>query len=476
MTDAPVDIGHARVLVVDDLPANLDVLIAAVEGAGFTVLVATSGADALAVARRESPDIILLDVAMPGMDGFETCRQLKADGMTTDIPVIFLTAEHDSERIVAGLGLGAVDYILKPFRKGEVIARLRTHLERRFLIQALAEKNIRLEEEIAQRRRLDNRLSTIAEKEAERWGVAGFIAESPMMGGILRDIGLMQNADRVSVLITGESGTGKELIARAIHSGSGRASAPFVAVNCSTIPLELAESLLFGHRAGSFTGAQQDQTGYFEMADGGTLFLDEIGTMPSVIQPKLLRVLEDGLIRPLGARHDRHVDVRILAATNAQRSAFREDLYFRLARYTVDVPPLRERREDIPLLAGHFLKLFAVEMGIGPPAFSAAAVAHLADYDFPGNVRELKNIVERALIESGGADIGAEHLRLTGQRSHTAASVEPGLTIDELPLNFAEAETMLIERAVARAGGNISKAARLLGIDRNKIYRKLPPA
>ena len=475
MTDALIDIGSARILVVDDLPANLDVLIAAVEGAGFTVLVATSGADALAVARRESPDIILLDVAMPGMDGFEVCRQLKADGATTNIPVIFLTAEHESERIVAGLGLGAVDYILKPFRKDEVMARLRTHLERTFLIRALAEKNIRLEEEIAQRRRLDRRLSNIAAQEEERWGVAGFVAESPMMGGILRDVGLMQNADRVSVLITGESGTGKELIARAIHSGSGRASAPFVAVNCSTIPHELAESLLFGHRAGSFTGAQQDQTGYFEMADGGTLFLDEIGTMPPAIQPKLLRVLEDGLIRPLGARQDRHVDVRILAATNAPRSAFREDLYFRLARYTVEVPPLRERRDDIPLLAGHFLKLFAVEMGIAPPAFSAAAVEHLSGYDFPGNVRELKNIVERALIESGGGEIGAAHLRLGGQEFNAAVPVEAGVTIDELPLNFAEAEAMLIERAITRAGGNISKAARLLGIDRNKIYRKLPP-
>ena len=212
--------------------------------------------------------------------------------------------------------------------------------------------------------------------------------------------------------------TGKEVIARAIHHGSPRAAGPFIPVNCSAIPADLAESTLFGHRRGAFTGADRDRPGYFELADGGTLFLDEVGDMPLDIQAKILRVLEDGQILPLGDTAEKKVDVRVVAATNVdletgiEAGTFRQDLYFRLARFPIRVPPLRERRGDIPLLARHFLRLFAAEMGLPPPPLDETALEKLSSYDFPGNVRELKNIVERAVIESNGGQVQSEHLHL----------------------------------------------------------------
>lgn len=471
--DITVDIAGARILAVDDVPANLDVLIAALEGADFSVLVATNGESALEVAAREMPALILLDISLPDIDGIEVCRRLKAAEETRNIPVIFLTADTTEEQLIAGFQAGAVDYVTKPYLHHEVMTRLRTHLERATLIHELAAKNRALESEIAQRQSLDNRLSMLAKRETDRWGVDGFIGQSATMAEILREIGLLQNASKTSVLVMGESGTGKELIARAIHAGSERADKPFIAVNCATIPTDLAESLLFGHLAGAFTGAQREQTGYFEMADGGTLFLDEVGTMPAIVQPKLLRVLEDGFIRPLGAKADRHVDVRIVSATNEPAGSMREDLYYRLARFTVTAPPLRERKDDIPLLALHFMQMFAIEMGCAPPGYDAEALEALAGYDYPGNVRELKNVVERAMIESGGHEITPRHLHLgiAGAGAPPSPSDPPDMPLDDIPLDLAAAEAVLIQRALDRTSGNVTQAARLLGIDRNKVYR-----
>lgn len=475
MTDRAVKIAGAQILAVDDVPANLDVLIATLESEDFSVLVATNGRSALEVAAREAPALILLDISMPDMDGIEVCRRLKADEVTRDIPVIFLTADTSEERLIAGFQAGAVDYITKPYLQHEVMTRLRTHLERATLVRELAARNRELESEIAQRRSLDNRLAMLSKRETDRWGIEGFIGQSATMGEILREIGLLQNASKTSVLIMGESGTGKELIARAIHAGSDRADKPFIAVNCATIPNELAESLLFGHLAGAFTGAQQEQTGYFEMADGGTLFLDEIGTMPAIVQPKLLRVLEDGLIRPLGAKADRRVDVRVVSATNEPAESMREDLYYRLARFTVTAPPLRERKDDIPLLALHFMQMFAVEMGMAPPGYDGDALDVLTEYGYPGNVRELKNVVERAMIESGGAEIAPQHLHLgiAASSAGTAVSPQPqsDISLEQIPLDLAAAEVFLIQRALDKTNGNVTQAARLMGIDRNKIYR-----
>ena len=248
------------------------------------------------------------------------------------------------------------------------------------------------------------------------------------------------------------------------------------------IPEELAESMLFGHVRGAFTGATMDRKGYFELADGGTLFLDEIGDMPVGLQAKLLRVLEDGRVTPVGATRERQVDVRIVAATNADcsrrsppaRSA--QDLYFRLAQFTVEVPPLRERREDVPLLAAHFLKLFATEMGTKPPPLGDATLEALRAYDFPGNVRELKNMIERALIESGGGEIRPSHLRLAHR--YGSSTPPPKKVVDsdftrDLPLNLEAAEDLLIRRALSETHGNIAEAAPRLGINRTRIYRRL---
>lgn len=473
MIDIPIDLTNAKLLIVDDVPTNLDVIYQSLQDEGYEVFVATDGETALEVVAQEHPDLVLLDVMMPGIDGFEVCRRLKAKAQMWHMPVIFLTAQHETKGVVKGFQVGGVDYVTKPFQKEEVLVRIRTHLEHAFLARALVQKNRDLEAEIARRTVLDNRLSMMSEAEKARWDIDGFVGQSRTMQDILKKIRLLQNADAVSVLITGESGTGKELVARAIHATSSRAKAPFVVVNCATIPKELAESMLFGHLKGAFTGADRDQLGYFELADGGTLFLDEIGAMPPELQPKLLRVLEDGLIRPLGAAQDKQVDVRILAATN-EPEAFRDDLYYRLARFTVELPPLRARKEDIPLLSRHFLRMFAAEMQMNTPDLSAQALALLDGYDFPGNIRELKNVMERALIMSEGEVIEPRHVQMGASIVYgTPEKMDHTLDMDMLPWNFEEAEMVLIRRAMEHTQGNISDAAQLMGIHRSKIYRKL---
>jgi DNA-binding NtrC family response regulator len=486
---------NEKILLVDDNPTNLKVLTDALEPHGYSILVAPGGEVALKTAGRAQPDLILLDVMMPGLDGIETCRRLKADEATRDIPVIFISARSEMQSLVDGFRAGGIDYITKPFHAEEVLVRVENHLKSVRLTRELLQKNReltsangRLEKEIHRREKAEDALQTAGEKleiirdrEAERWGIAGFVGQSKTIRKILRDIQKLQNFGATSVLMTGESGTGKELIARAIHFGGPRAAAPFVPVNCVAIPKDLAESMFFGHVKGSFTGATADRKGYFELAHGGTLFLDEIGDMPLLLQAKLLRVLEDGIVTPVGSASERAVDVRILAATNADlhakiaAGAFRQDLYFRLARFTVFTPPLRDRREDVPLLAAHFLNLFATEMGIKAPSLGAAALATLEDYHFPGNVRELKNIIERSLIESGGTEIQPKHLHLIppGDSAAPSASRSKMAAAQELPLNLEEAENLLIQRAMAQTNGNIAEAARLLGIHRTRIYRRL---
>jgi DNA-binding NtrC family response regulator len=506
MAESPTRTG-GRILVVDDVPENLQLLIAALEPEGHEILVASDGAAALRLASRAAPDLILLDVLMPGVDGMEACRRLKSDPATAAIPVIFVTAWNELAGIVDGFRAGAVDYLVKPLQMEEVLSRVATHLKVHRLTRELLEKNRALEQrtaeltaEVMRRReaeqalaRADEQLAALSEREAERWNVAGLLGESPAMRRVIADIRRLQAFDRTSVLITGESGTGKELVARAIHASSRRSQGPFLAVNCVAIPAELAESMLFGHVKGSFTGAVQDRKGCFELAHRGTLFLDEIGDMPPALQAKLLRVLEDGCVQPVGASESRQVDVRIIAATNAdlearmESGAFRQDLFFRLARYRVTTPSVRDRPEDIPLLAASFLKRFATEMGLRPPPLSAGALAALRTHRFPGNVRELRNLIERALIESGGAVIEPHHLGLKpvslgrpvpAEPSRPApAAATPAHPVEDereaLPLNLAETEDILIQRALKQSNGNIAEAARLLGVHRTRIYRKL---
>ena len=334
----------------------------------------------------------------------------------------------------------------KPFQKEEVLVRIQTHLERAALVRAL-------QAEIAQRQRLTNerdaladRLEDLSQQQIAQQG-GNLVGRSKAMAALREEIALLQQAHLTAVLITGESGTGKELIARAIHFGGRRAQGPFVAVNCAAVPRELAESSFFGHQKGAFTGAQERHRGYFAQADGGTLFLDEVGDLPLALQAKLLRILETGQVVPLGATQEQQVEVRVLAATNQElttliaRDGFREDLYFRLAAFMVAVPPLRERREDIPLLVEHFLRRLAVEMGRESPGLSDEALALLEEHDFPGNVRELKNLVEYALIKSQGALIRPEHLRFAGIRLDTApARIGHVASDEERILAFVEAQ------------------------------------
>ncbi len=496
----------AEILIVDDLPENLNLLRKALEGRDFQLSLATTGEEALEIVALAPPDLILLDVMMPGIDGFETCRRLKKLKAGSEIPVIFTTAKDDLPHLKQGFRAGGVDYVVKPIITDELMVRIDTHLRNHFLkrdladtnaeLEAtnneLAQKNAELEQEIKKRRSAedhlevaDEQLSLVHNKEAERWGIAQFIGNSRTLGKILKEIERLHRTDTTSVLINGESGTGKELVARAIHYGGDRAAKPFIAVNCAAIPHDLAESLFFGHVKGSFSGAHRDQKGYFVLADGGTLFLDEVGEMPLPLQAKLLRVLEDGSFLPVGSTRETNVDVRVLAATNVDfpqkisQKLFREDLYYRLAGYTVEVPPLRERKEDIPLLAEHFLRMFAAEMSRPILELSADAVAELKAYEFPGNVRELKSVMERAMIECDETIVQPRHLRLSRERTQTPAPSAGAKMVTaeeiaaELPLNLEQAKTLLIQRALKETNGNLSKAAKLLGIHRNMIYRHM---
>ena len=488
---------NPTVLIVDDIAANRKLLRKTLEPAGYEVLLAPDGETALRLAPQTRPDVILLDVLMPGLDGFETCRQLKQHEETRDIPIIFITACDETGTMVEGFRAGGVDYLTKPFQAEEVLIRLNTHLENNRLTRMVLEKNRALEEanerlrhEIVSREKAeqllqtaDHQLSLISETEAERWGIPALVGTSPTMAKIIADVRKLQPLPSTNVLIVGESGTGKELIARALHFGSPRAKGPFLPVNGSAIPGELAESLFFGHVRGAFSGAAADKKGYFENAHGGTLFLDEIADMPLNLQSKLLRALESGRILPLGAAREKAVDVRILAATSADFQAeiaagkFRQDLYFRLARFVAEVPPLRDRREDIAALAENFLKMSAQEMGLLKPGLSQEALRALAAYDYPGNIRELRNIIERALIESGGGDILCEHLFFLhrseaaemGGVLRSAAQPHPSTTPGLKTPVLAEQERIL---AYVREHGSINntQCRELLGVGIHRAW------
>jgi DNA-binding NtrC family response regulator len=478
-----------KILIVDDNPANIGLLSEALEQNGHEILTASDGDSGIRVARMAKPALILLDVMMPLLDGMATCRKLKTVAETRDIPVIFITARQDTESIVTGFRSGAVDYIHKPFRLEEVLSRVETHLQIGRLTRELRTRNEELETEIGRRREAeearrtaDERYSRLSADEAVRWGIAGFVGDSRTVRKIVEEIRRVYRFANTSVLIQGESGTGKELVSRAIHHGSSRAAAPFIPVNCVAIPADLAESMLFGHVRGAFTGATNDRKGWFELANNGTLFLDEIGDMPVSLQGKLLRVLEDGEILPVGSTKPIRVDVRVISASNADLpskildGSFRQDLYFRLARYVVDMPPLRERLDDLPLLVSHFLRLFANEMGMSPPAVTSEALSLLHSYTFPGNVRELKNVIERALIEGGGEPIQRRHIHLLEvvPRRQTSAHIAATPGSETIPLNLDAAEQVLIQRALDQSGGNVAEAARLLGVNRSRIYRRFP--
>jgi len=402
----------ARILVVDDTPANVKLLVDLLSVNGFDVIAAGSGGEGLERAAADSPDLVLLDVMMPDLDGFTVCERLKANAATRDAPVIFLTALYETLDKVRAFAAGGVDYLTKPFEPRELLARVNTHLALRRAQRELEDQNARLRDEIEAHQRSRAVIHCLEDEIRTGHDFREIVGRSPNLARLLDQLALVA-ATESTVLILGETGTGKELVARAIHDRSPRRERPLVKVNCAALPRELVESELFGHEKGAFTGATQQRRGRFELADGGTLFLDEVGELPLEAQAKLLRVLQEQEFERVGGTRTLRADVRLIAATNrnlgarAEAGEFRPDLYYRLNVFPVTVPPLRERREDIAPLIAHFLAKAARKLGRsfegGAPAFLERAQAH----DWPGNIRELENVVERAAILSRGSVLEA---------------------------------------------------------------------
>jgi len=438
---------------VDDDPGireSLDVLL---NNWGFEALQAGDAAEAIQLVDRYDPDIVISDVVMPETSGIELLRQLKIGNPHR--PVLLITAQGSIDMAVEAMKQGARDFLTKPITD---LTKLKALLDD-------AEKEIEM-------RRKARRLSARLEKEG---ALGEFIGSSKAMRAIFDVIENVADRD-VSVMITGESGTGKELVARSIHLLSHRHPKPFIAINASAIPETLIESEVFGHERGAFTGAVGVRPGVFEQAHGGTLFLDEIAEMPLSLQPKLLRVLSDGRVRRLGGSHEFEFDVRVLAATNRDPlkaiddGHLREDLYYRLNVVTVTLPPLRERQEDIPLLAQHFVVEFNRKHGTTIEGVSDEAAALLKAYHWPGNVRELRNVIERAVVLAKGEWIDESALP---PYIRPSAAQSKKLVLAVGATTVAEAERELIVRTLQEAGNNKAEAARQLGVDVKTIYNKL---
>jgi DNA-binding NtrC family response regulator len=436
---------RVKILVVDDEPIVRESLSDWLKDAGYEVFTAENGRKALDLMENEKPNIMITDMVMPGMDGIELMRRAKQ--IQPDIEVIIITAYGSVPTAIAAMKEGAYDYIEKPFcpeRAELLVKKLAEH-------QELVEENLSLRQKLEDRYRFEN-----------------IIAKSSKMQRVIEVIKVVAKSN-ATVLITGESGTGKELVARAIHSQSHRRNKPFVAVSCAALPESLLESELFGHEKGSFTGAYAQKKGKFEFANGGTLFLDEIGEMSANIQVHLLRVLEEKEFTRVGGNDPIKVDVRVISATNKdlrkaiEKQEFREDLYYRLNVVNIELPPLRERKEDVPLLAEHFLNTFASENRKEVTGFTPEALEFLLDYGWPGNVRELENAIERAVILAkdsliAAADFPQENLSL-------AYSTTPRK-------NLKEVEKTHLLNVLRETGGNYSEAARILGISRMTLYNK----
>jgi DNA-binding NtrC family response regulator len=402
----------ASILVVDDTPQNVKLLGDLLTVKGYAVTSAADGKVALELLGARKFDLVLLDVMMPGPDGFEVCERLRANGATRDIPVIFLTALDDTFDKVRAFSAGAVDFVTKPFRSEELLARVGTHLALRQARRSLEEQNARLREEIEAHNRAKGTIEALVEEIRSSHDFGEILGESPALLRLLDEVGRVAATDS-TVLIQGETGTGKELIARAIHGRSRRRERPLIKLNCAALPRDLVESELFGHEKGAFTGATQQRAGRFELADGGTLFLDEVGELPLETQPKLLRVLQEQEFERVGGSKTLRTDVRLIAATNrdlqqrVSAGAFRSDLYFRLNVFPLLLPPLRERREDIPRLIGHFLARAERKLGNAAAGIAPSLIDRAMTHDWPGNVRELENFVERSAILGRAATLEA---------------------------------------------------------------------
>jgi two-component system response regulator HydG len=445
---------RATIVVVDDDREMVSVLCDLLSEAGYRTLSANSAADVLTLINQNDPDLLISDLRMSGMTGNELQLELKR--VSPNLPVIIITAFGSIPTAVESMKLGAFDYITKPFANDELL-----------LVVARALENRQLRQEV---RRLRGEL-------ARSYGLPNIIAADPTMMAVLGM--LEQVADSLaSVLITGESGTGKDLIARALHFSSARREAPFIPINCAAIPENLIESELFGFVKGAFTDARQAKMGLFIAAQAGTLFLDEIGEMPLALQSKLLRVIDDKRVRPLGATEETRIDVRIVAATNTDldkaidEGRFRSDLYYRIATVTLAVPPLRKRPEDIPLLIKHFLVRASAEAGKPIPKVAPDAMECLMRHRWPGNVRELQNALQRAVILCHNNVLTAKDLppRVAGTGIPSAKLFED---VVARRVSLDQLEREYVRSVVESVNGNKTEAAAILKIDRKTLYRKL---
>src|SRR5919106_5945054 len=441
------------ILIVDDEPGVRSSLSGVLEDEGYQVEAVDSGESALERFTRQTYDVVVLDVWLPGMDGLATLARMRE--RECDAEVVIISGHGSVEAAVRAIKMGAFDFVEKPLSLDKTVLVVRNALRQR-----------RLEaENQALRARVDAQHTLVGDSFAMRHLREQVAKTAPTNG---------------RVLIYGENGTGKELVARTIHQDSRRRSGPFVEVNCAAIPEELIESELFGHARGAFTGAVADKPGRFEQADGGTIFLDEIADMSLKTQAKVLRVLQEQVMERVGGTQRIRVDVRVLAATNKdlpgeiRAGRFREDLYFRLNVIPIFVPSLRDRQDDIPLLADHFMALMAAEYGRRPKRLASEAAARLQHYDWPGNVRELRNVIERLMIMVPGDTITAQDLAFLGHDGVPAATPAPA---EDASLPLAEArerfERDYILQALAAQQGNISRTAELLGVERSNLYKKM---
>ena len=442
----------ATLLIADDDPGLRQSLERTLTREGYRVILASDGNAALERLQAGGVDLVLTDLKMPGLSGIELLRAVKA--IASEVDVILLTAFGTVEEAVKAMKEGAYDFLTKPFQRAQLLRLIRQALERRDLIQ--------------QNRALQQRLDDLLQQGA-------VIGSSPAFRRMMTLLEQVAGSS-ATVLVQGESGTGKELVARTIHARSARSRGPFVAVNCAALPETLLESELFGYEKGAFTGAAGRKEGRFELADGGTLFLDEVSDLSPVTQPKILRVLQEGEFERLGGTKTLRVDVRIVAATNqglaqmVREKRFREDLYYRLNVITMTVPPLRERSEDIRVLAQHFLRVYAAKNNRRLEGFTDDAIRRLEAYAWPGNVRELENVIERGVVLTQGALMDMTDLppEIAG-----ATPLPEGVLSIRIGTPLAEVEARLLEETLRATKGNKTLTAKLLGIDPTTVLRKL---
>jgi len=445
----------ATILIAEDERTARVSLASLLEAEGFRVLAAEDGAQALSLLLSEEPEAALLDIRMPGMDGLTVLRRAREGG--SDSALIVMTAHGDSGTVIAAMKLGAFDYVSKPLDFKFVLKQVERAIEQRKLARELKASR------------------TSSEEDPVTTAISGhcMVGHSPAMQHVYKLIGQVAMSD-ATVLVRGESGTGKELVVNAIHHNSVRAKGPLVKVNCASIPEALLESELFGHEKGAFTNALYRRIGRFEDANGGTLFLDEIGELAPALQSKLLRAIQERTIERLGSNTPIPVDIRLITATArdleraVNEGSFREDLYYRLNVVTIPLPPLRERRQDIPVLVQHFL-------GRSPSAVSMAApaLALLCDHHWPGNVRELENVVARALVLARSGVITEDEIQLQTRPDSQTKWTDLVPLEDGLKANTETLEKALVERALRQAGGNKTRAAEILAVHRRLLYEKL---